>query len=245
MEILERSGDTIIALLNIEDLKDHEQINESYLAELTRKIKEDKELKIPIVVDKHSNVVLDGHHRFYALQKLGCKRIPAFVVDYYNPDIKLNCWNHFVKTEEEREAVFDCLKEHNFLTSTVENEDVIKTLLASGQAILGIAARNGGNNFFIVQSKDKNQTFEDALQCIKTGLSKELDYIPDAISMEEAMHEQKASLVMIIPSVEKSEVVKKAVAGQPYPPKTTRHSLSKHNEYPIPLRNLMSEERKD
>ena len=199
MEILERSGNTIIALLNIADLKDHEHINENYLVELTRKIKEDKELKIPVVVDKHSNVVLDGHHRFYALQRLGCKRIPAFVVDYYNPDIKLNCWNHYVKTEEEREEVFDCLKTHDFLTSTVENENVMKTLLESGQAILGIAVRNGDKHFFIVQSEDKEKTFEDALNCIKKGLSKELDYIPDTVSIEEAMSEQKASLVMIIP----------------------------------------------
>ncbi len=36
----------------------------------------------PIIVDKKSNVILDGHHRVFALKKLGCHKIPALALNY-------------------------------------------------------------------------------------------------------------------------------------------------------------------
>lgn len=37
---------------------------------------------IPVVVDKKHKILLDGHHRYAALKKLGYKKIPAYLVDY-------------------------------------------------------------------------------------------------------------------------------------------------------------------
>jgi len=40
-----------------------------------------------VVVDRVSFVILDGHHRVLALQRLGCGLIPAYLVDYSDPGI--------------------------------------------------------------------------------------------------------------------------------------------------------------
>ena len=81
MKILERFEDGIIALLEIDALHTHERINEQTLKKLTGQIEKDGQLKYPIIVDKHSYVILDGHHRYFALKNSGCRYVPAYVVD--------------------------------------------------------------------------------------------------------------------------------------------------------------------
>ena len=56
------------------------------------RIKSDKVLKKPIIVDKNTNVVLDGHHRLIALKELGCKKIPVIFVNYGSRKIKVFSW---------------------------------------------------------------------------------------------------------------------------------------------------------
>jgi len=40
-----------------------------------------------IIVDAESFMIIDGHHRFSVMQKLGWSRIPALLLNYYHPDI--------------------------------------------------------------------------------------------------------------------------------------------------------------
>ncbi len=82
----------MITLLNINDLKPHERINEKHLEELIEEIRKDGVLKKPIVVDFKTKVILDGHHRVEALKRLGCNLIPAALVDYFNESIVLDTW---------------------------------------------------------------------------------------------------------------------------------------------------------
>jgi len=74
-------------LIELEKLREHEGVNPKYLEELKEEIKSDGVLKFAIAVDKNTNVILDGHHRFNALRKLECKKIPVVFVDYGSPDI--------------------------------------------------------------------------------------------------------------------------------------------------------------
>jgi sulfur carrier protein ThiS len=81
-----------MALMKINELKEHEEINPSHLKELMEKIKSDGILKKPIAVDKNTKIVLDGAHRLNALKALGCKKIPAVLVNYRSPKIKVLPW---------------------------------------------------------------------------------------------------------------------------------------------------------
>jgi hypothetical protein len=81
-----------IALIKIDDLKEHEEIRPDYLEELKNQIVSDGILKMPIAVDKKTYVILDGHHRLQALRKIGCTKIPVVLVDYQSPNIKVIGW---------------------------------------------------------------------------------------------------------------------------------------------------------
>jgi ParB-like chromosome segregation protein Spo0J len=78
-----------MALMKINELKEHEEINPFHLKEFMEKIKSDGILKKPIVVDKNTKIVLDGAHRLNALKALGCKKIPAVLVNYRSLKIKV------------------------------------------------------------------------------------------------------------------------------------------------------------
>jgi hypothetical protein len=95
IEVLKRSsefglqimGD--ISLIDLEELKEHEQIRPDYLEELKNEILSDGILKMPIAVDKKTFIILDGHHRLHALKEMGCKRIPVILFDYESPEIEV------------------------------------------------------------------------------------------------------------------------------------------------------------
>lgn len=80
-----------LILINIDDLKTHELVNFKHLHSLQRQIEADGHIKVPIIVDKNSMVVLDGHHRLNCCKNLGFKRIPCMLVDYFgDPKIKVS-----------------------------------------------------------------------------------------------------------------------------------------------------------
>jgi len=78
-----------IVFIEIEALKEHEEIRPDYLEELKNEILSDGILKMPIAVDKKTYIILDGHHRLHALKKIGCKRIPVILFDYQSPEIEV------------------------------------------------------------------------------------------------------------------------------------------------------------
>lgn len=83
---------TAYSIVNINKLKEHEEVNKEELEVLKKKIVADKVFKVPIVVDENTNVVLDGHYRLNVLKTLGYSKIPAIMVDYKTPGIKVLPW---------------------------------------------------------------------------------------------------------------------------------------------------------
>ena len=78
-----------VCLIDLEELKEHEEIRPDYLEELKNEILSDGILKMPIAVDKKTYIILDGHHRLHALKKIGCKRIPVILFDYQSTEIEV------------------------------------------------------------------------------------------------------------------------------------------------------------
>jgi len=79
-------------ILDIRVLKAHEQLQAPLLAKVMGAIRADGQINIPILVEREHHVILDGHHRFEALRRLGCRKAPAYVVDYYSEEIGLTTW---------------------------------------------------------------------------------------------------------------------------------------------------------
>ncbi len=90
-----------IVYIGIEELREHEEIRPHYLEELKNEILSDGILKMPIAVDRNTYIILDGHHRLHALKKIGCKKIPAILVDYHSEEIQVIPWREDEKITKE------------------------------------------------------------------------------------------------------------------------------------------------
>jgi len=72
----------------IKELGTHEEVIEENLTETLNSIREEG-LRRPVVIDKGSKVVLDGHHRLKSFQILGFKEIPVLEVDYFSDQVEM------------------------------------------------------------------------------------------------------------------------------------------------------------
>jgi len=75
-------------------LRSHERTEPKRLKNLEKEIIRDTILKKPILVDEKTYLVIDGHHRLAVLSKLGIKKIPVILVNYFNPKIKVKSWDN-------------------------------------------------------------------------------------------------------------------------------------------------------
>lgn len=81
-------------LVPIERLRSHEGLDPKLVAEIRESIGREGVLLEPILVERRHDVILNGHHRVAALRELGCRRVPAYVVDYFDARIELTLWRH-------------------------------------------------------------------------------------------------------------------------------------------------------
>ena len=92
-------------ILDIRDVRPHERTREDLLEQLLAEISRDGVLKLPVLVEREHHVILDGHHRYEALRRLGCRRIPAYVVDYMSDEIGLTTWPGAIVAQVTKEEV--------------------------------------------------------------------------------------------------------------------------------------------
>lgn len=79
-------------LVELDRLRSHEEVQPGLLAALVDQIRRDGFVRKPVLVESRHYVILDGHHRYEALRRLGCRRIPVYVVDYEDDGIGLTTW---------------------------------------------------------------------------------------------------------------------------------------------------------
>ncbi|PVU76311.1 hypothetical protein DDW13_03510 [Acidianus hospitalis] len=78
-------------LIKINQIITHEDIDIVNLNKVINCIRKNKEI-IPIIIDEESFMVIDGHHRFYAMKLLGFSKIPAYLINYRKDYVKVNKW---------------------------------------------------------------------------------------------------------------------------------------------------------
>ncbi|PSH00243.1 MAG: transcriptional regulator [Nanohaloarchaea archaeon SW_4_43_9] len=87
--------------IEIRKLNPHEQVIEENLKKVLTSLKVEKRLKEPIIVDKKTRVILDGHHRAKAFALLGLKQIPCKLVNYNSDEITVEPHQNGEITKEE------------------------------------------------------------------------------------------------------------------------------------------------
>ncbi len=78
----------------LERIRIHEQCNPEKVEELAAKIRQSGVCRDPLWVDRDTGVLLDGHHRFAALRRLGAVQVPVWAFEYSDDAvITLERWN--------------------------------------------------------------------------------------------------------------------------------------------------------
>ncbi|MFA6330281.1 MAG: ParB N-terminal domain-containing protein [Candidatus Micrarchaeia archaeon] len=72
-------------------LKPHERTDSGNLRKIHAEVSKAGAV-YPLLVDKKTLVVLDGHHRLAILKKLGIEKAPVILVDYFGKDVSVGSW---------------------------------------------------------------------------------------------------------------------------------------------------------
>ncbi len=78
-----------ISLVSINTLKTHENVTMQRVRQIAREITAKKIVINPVVADRKTKVILDGHHRVAALKLMGAKFAPVYLVDYKSEAVRV------------------------------------------------------------------------------------------------------------------------------------------------------------
>lgn len=74
-------------IISIKTIIPHEEYNQEAVDQLTDRIKDTEAFTHPVLVDKKTGLLIDGHHRYNAMINLGAKYIPAYLINYSSPKL--------------------------------------------------------------------------------------------------------------------------------------------------------------
>lgn len=78
-------------LIEIGRLKHHEQVRPERTRWMMRSLKGHEYFGPPIIVEKNSYVILEGHHRVNSLKRMGYRKVPAILVSYKKIAVRSWC----------------------------------------------------------------------------------------------------------------------------------------------------------
>jgi hypothetical protein len=81
-----------VVLVPLEVLHPHEEVDPARLSELESEILSTGLIRKPILVESETLVILDGHHRVRVLRKLGKRLVPALLISYDDPCVRVESW---------------------------------------------------------------------------------------------------------------------------------------------------------
>ncbi len=221
----------------IHKLKPHEEILESRLPEIMNAIQEGKLLNGTILVGLPHHIILDGHHRVASLKKLGATRIPAFVLRYLdNPHIQVGTWFPTVQWSfswdwalEELQAKLDFkpieikLNRYRFEQDLQDHPGIKNHFVFIPWQSINLPSVQG----YVIPTSQKS-----VLEALRK-MGGQIDFLPTIDHAIDAVTERK-TFFLARRTPTKSDVVNKALTGDLFAPKTTRHVLL----HDIPKRNF-------
>lgn len=103
-----------IVLIEVSTLLPHEEIKEKKLRKMIDLVKKRRGMHKPVLVDKETRTILDGHHRYNSALRLGLKFVPGIEVNYLEDDsIQVEPWPGKEQMEITKQSVLSMAKSGN------------------------------------------------------------------------------------------------------------------------------------
>ena len=97
-----------VELVPIEALVPHEKVEEHRVDNLEKMTLRWKAYTKPLLVDRKTGTILDGHHRTKVAERLGLQCLPCVLVNYLEDDrVTLSVWPNCGRDSLEKEEVID------------------------------------------------------------------------------------------------------------------------------------------
>ena len=188
-----------IHFIDIDMLKPHEALDPLELELFIKSMNEKGVFYKPMLVDKNSFVILDGHHRWAALKKMGAKKIPCIFLDYFDEEIKLYTWYPVLNEKLEKILKFF---NHKSLSGYEKYLEKYSFVITDGKKYYGLKDRKDIIRY--IEKKGYNFEYVDTIET----------------ALKETRNGKTAFLRR---SLTKKEVIEKASRNEVFSPKTTRH----------------------
>jgi len=79
----------------------HESIVEARARSLEASMLEHGYRGPPVLVESSHYIILDGHHRYEALGRLGARLVPVAIIDYWEGPVRVSSWRPGVRVTRE------------------------------------------------------------------------------------------------------------------------------------------------
>lgn len=231
-----------IAILDISSLHIHEETIPQFLRHLTSSIAADGYIKDPIIVDKRNLTVLDGVHRIAALKKLRIPRIPACLIDYNNPNIKVSNWYRTIADTSNLETTIRTLKLQHVTIETDPKLNINNIGTSPNAAAIELT-----NTTFLVKSRFTNiREAYDVIEKIESRLRSNrlrIKYETETDALQD-LATGSVDAVICTPKLTKKKIVDLALSGTVLAAKTTRHVIpARPMRLNVPIRLLKNDKK--
>ena len=81
-----------VRTLDIARLRPTEEVDAAHVRRIAEEMRKEGVQRRPILVERMSLAILDGHHRFHAVEALGLPAINAVLIEYGDPRLTLSSW---------------------------------------------------------------------------------------------------------------------------------------------------------
>jgi len=212
-----------LSLEPVDRLHIHEEVIESALRRLVEEIRADRVVKHPVIVDEKTMVVLDGMHRVAALKELGCRLIPACLVDYDNPNILVSSWCRGIAGEDLGRAV-RLIEGLGLEVVSRPFEEAVGML--GGEGVVAVVVSNQGCLTVHGDVGDVKDVYDEVKRmesALRSG-----GYRVEYLTEDDALRMARSGRLLasiIPPKVSKEAVRRVALRGEVFAHKTTRHVI--------------------
>lgn len=208
--------------IELDKMKPHEQLVQKELEAFIESVTGSgvfwKPMLLAKVPGEDMYLIVDGHHRWAGLMKLGAKKAPSVILDYFSDDVRVYTWYPAFKGDLDK--VLERLRKEG--VEVIEDPNA-EELAEKGKIAFALVGKDRA--FRIPGSLKEQKLVSKVLDEMSVEGEIELIYYGLKEDAKVDMDAGEIDYVFIRKAPYKEEVMELVRRGDVYSPKTTRHVL--------------------